>query len=619
MQNSTPQEVPVDKLRWRCDLSCIPYKTTNDISFKEQILGQERALKAIQMGLDIESPGYNIFVTGIAGTGRTTSVRRLLAKKKKKEDIPDDKCYVNNFRNPDSPRVISLPAGKGRAFKKDMFHLISYISKQIPVIFESDLYVKKRSEIIEKYNQKEQTIVRQFERKMNKEGFSLVQVQLGPVTKPDLLPIVDGKPVPFEQLNALVQEGKMEKAAFESLRDKYLQLIKEMPEMLKEVRKNQRAFRDDLLGLDAQFARDLIDPLIADIKEKFSSEHVDLYLDEVNEHILDTLDLFREKPEEENTTGKSKSANSAAFHDYQVNIVVDNADLKGAPVIFETTPTYKNLFGSIERIMDRNGQWRTDFTKIKAGSFLRASGGYLIINALDALLEQGVWQNLKRSLKNQCVVIQSIDPYFMVATSALKPQPIRTEVKVIMIGDPQIYQLLYYQDDDFKKIFKIRADFDNVMEKAQPSIEQYANFIKMICDDEKLSPFDTSAIAGVIEFGVKLAGRQNKISTRFNHIADLVREANYWAAQSAKKTVTGAHVDKALEAKIDRVSLIEDKIRELIQDGTIMIDTSGAEVGQVNGLSVIDLGDYAFGHPSRITAQTAMGRRDRSFRSPVRC
>ena len=349
---------------------------------------------------------------------------------------------------------------------------------------------------------------------------------------------------------------------------------------------------------------------ISDIREKFNDEKVLRYLDEVQEDILANSSRFREKEETPTPPipGLILPQPVDSFSEYQVNVLVDNSETKGAPIIVETTPNYRNLFGTIERMVERSGIWKTDFTHIKAGSFLRANGGYLIFNALDALLEPWVWPTLKRTLKNQVIEIQTYDPFYFFSTSALKPEPIECNTKVIMIGDAYIYYLLYSMDDDFKKIFKIKADFDPVMNKDTEKINQYASFIRKICDEEKLKPFDKTGIAAAVEYGVRLTGRQKKLSTRFYLIADLLREANFWATKDGSDVVKEEHVDKAIERKVYRVNLIEEKIQEMIEDGTILIDSDGAVVGQVNGLSVYSLGDHTFGRPSRITVKTSLGK-----------
>jgi len=362
--------------------------------------------------------------------------------------------------------------------------------------------------------------------------------------------------------------------------------------------------------LDNEVISPAVKDMISDIKEKFDDEKVHRYLDEVQEDILANLNRFREREETPSPPlpGLVLPQPVDTFTEYQVNVMVDNSETKGAPIIVETTPNYRNLFGTIERMVERSGIWKTDFSHIKAGSFLRANGGYLIFNALDALIEPGVWPALKRTLKNQIIEFQTYDPFYFFSASALKPEPIECNTKVIMIGDAQIYYLLYSMDDDFKKIFKIKADFDSVTNKDTEKIHQYASFIRKICDEEKLKPFDRTGIAAVVEYGVRMAGRQKKLSTRFYVIADLLREASYWAVKDGSDVVTEKHVDKAIEKKVYRVNLIEEKIQEMIDDGTIMIDSEGMVVGQVNGLSVYSFGDHVFGKPSRITAKTSMGK-----------
>ncbi|MFH0777612.1 MAG: Lon protease family protein, partial [Candidatus Eisenbacteria bacterium] len=296
------------------------------------------------------------------------------------------------------------------------------------------------------------------------------------------------------------------------------------------------------------------------------------------------------------------------FLEYDVNVVVDNSGMKGRPVVIETTPTYRNLFGSIERVVGRFGEWRSDFTRVKAGSLLRANGGYLVLNALDVLIEPGVWQALKRTIRNRIIEIQPYDPFYLFAGTSLKPEPVDYDLKVVMIGDSYLYNLLYTYDEDFKKIFKVKADFDTVVRRSDESIYDYACFVAKVCEDEGLPHFDRTGTAAVAEYGARLAGNREKLTTRFIQISDIVREACYWASKESAELVSSAHVEKAIEEKIYRVRLIEEKIQELIERGVLMVDIEGAKVGQLNGLSIYDLGDHAFARPSKITSQTSMGR-----------
>jgi len=604
------EEVPVEQLRWRCDPKSLPFETTEVLQPCEEIIGQDRAIEAIRVGLDINSIGYNIFVTGLAGTGRFTTIKCVLEEMNVKGKIPDDLCYVNNFKNPDMPHMLSLPARQGNAFKKEMETLIETLKKKIPLMFENETYLNKKKEVVEKFRSKQAEMFREFEKKVNKEGFALVQIQMGPYSRPGILPVVEGNPVNIEQLETMVEEDKFSKEELEKIKEKQTGLINELENIFKETRKSEKEVKEGLTALDNEVISPAVIDMISDIKEKFDYEKVHRYLDEVQEDILANLNRFREKeePAAPPIPGLVLPQTMDSFTEYQVNVLVDNSEAKGAPIIVETTPNYRNLFGTMERVVERSGIWRTDFSHIKAGSFLRANGGYLIFNALDALIEPGVWPTLKRTLKNQVIEIQTYDPFYFFSTSALKPEPIECDTKVIMIGDTQIYYLLYGLDDDFKKIFKIKADFDSVTNKDAEKIQQYASFIRKICDEEKLKPFDQTGVAAVVEYGVRIAGRQKKLSTRFYIIADLLREASYWAVKDGSDVITEKHVDKAIEKKVYRVNLIEEKIQEMIDDGTIMIDSDGMVVGQVNGLSVYSFGDHAFGKPSRITAKTSMGK-----------
>jgi ATP-dependent Lon protease len=604
-------EVPVEKLRWRCPPDSLPFETTDEIKPCLDIIGQERALRAIRLGLEVDSLGYNIFVVGLVGTGRNTTIKCLLEEIDKTGKIPDDICYVNNFKDPDQPKCVYLPAGQGKVLKKGMDDLIESFKKQIPLVFESEEYQKRRRELVEKHREREKGLVKEFETRAKKEGFTVVQVQMGPFTRPDVVPLVAGNAMPLDQLENLVDQGQFQKETFEQLKTKYAALSAEMEQVLKETRKVEKTIQDELASLDKSAISHLVEGSIGELHEKYQQPKIRAYLAEVKDSILENPGRFQPKTETPQLPipGLVMPTPVDTFSEYQVNVLVDNSESKGAPVIIESSPTYRNLFGTIERNVDRmGGMWKTDFTKVKSGSFLRANGGYLVLNALDVFIEPGVWIALKRTLRNRSMEMQSFDPFYLFASSALKPEPIDIRVKVVMIGDAYVYETLYYVDEDFKKIFKVKADFDVVMERTQETQEQYSTFIRKICRDEKLLPFDRSGVAAVVEYGVRLAGRQKKLSTEFHRITDILREANYWARKDGSDRVTEKHVDQAIAEKIYRTRMIEDKIQEMIEEGIIMIDSDGDKVGQLNGLSVYATGEYAFGKPSRITAKTSMGK-----------
>jgi lon-related putative ATP-dependent protease len=605
------EEVPVEKLRWRCDPEKLNFTTTDEVEPCDWIIGQDRAVKAVKLGLDIESIGYNIFVTGFVGTGRLTTIKHLLEKLEKRGKRPDDKCYVNNFKNPDMPKIMSLPAGQGKLFKKDMENLILSLKRNIPAVFESENYQERRKELVKESEEGQKAILQEFEDQVKEEGFALVQIQMGPFVKPDVQPLVDGKPISLSKLEKQVKSGKFPQEQFKTLEAKYSGLGKLMEDVFKAGKEIVRELEKAMEALDKEIILPLIKDAVKEIKVKYENEKIQEYLQEVEESLINDLDRFRQKKEEQpalRIPGLPFGKGEDEFLEYQVNVLVDNSETQTAPIIIETTPSYKNLFGIIERSSDRLGTWRTDFTKIKAGSLLQANGGYLVLNALDVLLEPGVWQALKRTLRHGVIEIQTLDPFYFLGTSALKPEPVESDVKVVMIGDNFLYYLLFYRDEDFKKIFKVKADFDSVMPKEERNIHEYACFIKKICDDDKLLPFDKTGVSAVVEYGVRVAGKQKKLSTRFTLIADLVREASYWAGNAESKQVKREHVEKAIDEWIERLSLPEDKIQEMIEDGTIMIDSEGEVVGQINGLSVYGLGEYSFGKPTRITARTSMGR-----------
>lgn len=600
------EELSAEKLRWRLDPDKIPFASTEECKPCDEIIGQERAIRALKTGLDIKSLGYNIFITGMVGTGRTTTIKQLLERLEKGEETPDDILYVNNFKNPDEPSLILLPGGKGKRFKEAMESLIEMLKLNIPELLKSKYYSEKKESIIESQQKKQKELLQKFEEDVAKQGFSLIQVQMGLFTKPDLVPLLNETPTSFAKLEAMVKEKKFLAKDLEQLKERYEKLTGELENLFEKLREIDEETRSLLKNWDAEAITPIIRGGISGIRDSFPQPAVSEYLACIEENLISNIDLFKtqKKEEKEGRIGEV----SDAFLEYRVNLLVDNSEVKGAPVVIETNPTFINLFGTIESSVARWGAWQTDFTKIKAGSFLKANGGYLVLNALDALIEPGVWTTLKRTLRHQVFEIQNYLSLYLIVTTRLKPQPIKCNVKVVMIGDAYIYNLLYFLDEDFKKIFKIKAEFDSEMRRDEKAIEDYARFIKKICDEDKLLPFDKSGIATLIEYAARIAGRQHKVSTRFHILADVIREASYWARTEGRPAVGRADVEKAISERFERVSLIEDKIQEMIEEGTILIDTEGQVVGQVNGLSVYDMGEFSFGKPTRITARTSVGR-----------
>jgi lon-related putative ATP-dependent protease len=601
--------LPLHKLRWQCDPKALGIKSTDDIHPTREIIGQERALRALRVGLEMSHFGYNIFVTGLTGTGRTTTIKRLLQDFEKKQGVLKDHCYVYNFKNPDMPIAISLPAGQGQGLRQDMENFVKDLLRDIPSVYESQRYQQARKKLVQHFQDRQKSVLQDFERRVKERGFDLVQVQAGNAMRPDIVPVINGNPTSLDQVEVLVQKGEFDKDQFNVMRESLTELEKQMATVFRELRNIEKKVQQSLEELEEKLVMPAVDDSIRILKTTYDSPKLHSHFEEVRSNVRENLERFR-KQQLAPPTGElhQEEEEEDTFLEFQVNVLVDNSDIHHVPIIIETNPKYKNIFGTVEREMEKGSVLRTDFTKIKAGSLIRADGGYLVLNALDALIEAGVWQDLKRTLRTGLMDIQTYEPLFGYSATSIKPEPIQINVKVIMIGETDLYNLLYFRDDDFKKIFKIRADFDFEMPKTKGTIAQYIRFIKMICDDEKLLPFDATALAQIIEFGVRLAGRQQKISTRFNIIADIAREANYWAQKEKSTLVVDNHVEKAIAERIYRVKLVEEKVQEMIDNGTIMIDTGGSVIGQVNGLSVYDIGEHAFGKPSRITARTSLGR-----------
>ncbi|MFQ5605702.1 MAG: AAA family ATPase [bacterium] len=608
MSNLQIKEVPVEKLRWQCEPDSLGFKTTDELKCCQDIIGQERALKAIKLGLEVKSPGYNIFVAGLTGTGKTTTIKHILERVDSQGPVPNDICYVHNFVQPDTPKVLSLPAGQGRKLARDMDDLIHYLHQHVPKIFQSDEYKKRCTSVIEKLEIRSKSLLKKLDDKIKKSGFTLVQIQLGSLVRPEIFPVVNKEVLPWDKLTALVEKGEFKEKTFQKLRKSHKTLAAELENTLLENRKIEKQVTASLEELKYQICSPVVQELIKELQGKFSDANAVKYLDDVQTHILENLAWFQEEDTDESKSDTSSASKAEELIEFKVNVVVDNSKLKRVPVIIETAPNYQNLFGTIERTKDDGGAWKTDFTKIKAGSLLKANGGYLVLNLSDALVEPGVWAALKRTLKNRKLDIVAYSSIYPYPTSALKPEAVDIDVKVAIIGDAALYQRLYFYDPDFKKIFKVKAEFDTVMPKNGMAIGNYTAFVKKICDEEGLLPFTNSGVAEVIEYGVRLAGKQNKISTRFSDIADVLREADYWAKQNKSKVIDGDHVNQALDEKSYRSQIVEEKVQEMIDDGTILIDIEGKKIGQINGLSVYDLGDYRFGRPTKITAEVSMGR-----------
>jgi len=605
---SSAKRIAPAKLRWRLDPKALSFTTTAELKPLEEIIGQKRGVEAFHFGIGMQRPGFNVFVTGHPGTGRLGLVKKLLSDIAEQEKAPDDLCYVNNFKNPEAPVLLRFKAGVGSAFHKDLGKLVETLSREVPQLFESQEYVNRKKEIVESYQKRIREFFKGLDKKVRDKGFRLVTIQEGQ-GRPELMPVVDGEPKPMLILEDMVEKNRFPKEEYEDIKAKYDKLKEEIDAIFMEVRELQKELTEKGSQVDGTMFRGLAAKLVKPLKEKYNQPKTARFLDAMLENMTENFQVFMPQQVPEGLPPALLAAQSGdRFLPYRVNLVVDNSEQKTPPLIIESFPTYRNLFGGIERVVDRSGVWRTDFSRITCGSFVKANGGYLVLNLRDLLVEPGVWPALKRALKTEKMEIQAFDPFYFFTSTGLKPEPIDIDVKVIVIADPQLYHLLRYYDEDVAKVFKVRADLDSSMDNSEEAVRKLSAFISRLNAEEKILPFDRHGAAAFIEHAVRLSGRTEKMSVRLSHLTDLVHEADYWARKDNSATVAGKHVEQAIEARRFRSNMIEEKIQEMIERGSLLIDTDGEVAGQVNGLAVISLGDFMFGFPSRITASTAMGR-----------
>jgi len=611
-----PTELPAAKLKWKCELSRIPFETTAQAELREGFIGQERALRALKMGAELSAPGYNVFVCGLAGTSRGGTIARMVEELHPPTKESLDRCYVNNFKLTDRPRLLALPRGQANGFKKDMQAGIDFLRRRIPQVFEGEPFQRQKGRIVERFTVREKELMDDFTRRIAREQFALGHMQVGAVALPEIFPVLEGQMVPIEDISKMVHEGKLESPMAEDIERKYEQFRQEFTVVYRKTLTLSRELASELSYLEQEAASVLVDGVIEELKEKYAGPNIAEYLEEVRHHLLDNLDPFKEREgegehDEETPDGLPKAQGGPErdpFRVYGVNVILAHSDEDKSPVIFETTPTYANLFGTIQRAYDTRGGWSSDFMDLRGGSLLRADGGFLIMYSLEALSEVGVWRALKRTLNHNRLEIQPLEMFYPFGGSAQKPEAIDINVKVILIGDRSLYELLYEYEEDFRKIFKVRVEFDEEMAMSDGVIAEYAGRLRALSEKENLYPFDRGAFAAMLEYGVRQAGRRNKVTARFIEIADLAREAHYNAAAAGESVVRAAHVRGALSSKMERHNLIETRIREMIQEGTLLVDVEGSRVGQVNGLSVLEIGGYSFGKPVRITATAALGK-----------
>jgi len=588
------------KLKFKFDHKKLNCRSTKELVPLEGIIGQDRAVRALEFGLNIENGGFNIFVAGYSGTGRMTGVKNFVEELAKGKPVPSDWVYVNNFKNSYEPKAVKLPSGRGKVFADDMDDFIGSIRELLPKTFSSKDYAEKKESITRGIEEQKNRLLQHLRKKAHQQGFALKTTQIGLF----VVPAIDGKPMTEDQYLSLSQKQKDE------IQYKKTGVNKTLQDTVKKVRDLDRKISNEVKKLNHKVTLYSIERFVSDIKEKYKDNHdIQEYIEEVEKDILKNIKNFLPTKSAKGTIPNMFPwMKELPFKKYEVNVLVDNSELKGAPVIIEQNPTYQNLFGRIEKEA-QFGVLSTDFTMIHSGSLHNANNGFIVIPVEDLFKNIFSWDSLKMSLRDKKITIEDAgEKLGFISTKSLKPEPIPLNIKIVLIGIPYHYNVLYKADSEFKKHFKVKADYDLVMKRDSLNIKNYTRFICTLCMKENLNHLRSSAVTKILEYGARLAGDQNKISTRFSEISNIITEADYYAKANGSSFIEEEHIIMAIEEKYYRSNLIQEKIREMMKDGTMLIDTTGSVIGQVNGLSVLSLGDYSFGRPSRVTVTIGMGK-----------
>jgi len=586
----------------KCDISSLSFDSTDQLPPLDTIIGQERAIRSLEFGLGIRDHRFNVFVSGQPGTGKTTAIKKFLEKYSASMQPPEDLCYVYNFKDPSRPEALLLDNGLGERLQQDMRDMIWEVKRDISRAFASPEYAHMRMQLIQDSKNNRDKQLKQLNAIVESKNFQLKSTPTGL----SLMASGDGgEPMSEDAFSALSADGQQDILQNRQYLETHLK------QTILELRIGEKEINDRISAMDRGILQDIIDVVVIEVKKRYDlNSQVLGYLDEVSKDILVNKDLFVEKnPEEQRAeAGSADGYTEDTMRRYDVNVLVSNANLLGAPVVHEINPTFNNLFGTMEAEAQL-GVLKTDFTMIRPGSIHNANGGFLMISAEDLLRDQRCWEGLKRCMREKKIVVDDIlDHNSYVTTKRLIPEPIPLNVKVILIGSGQMYHMLYDRDSDFVELFKVKSDFDNSMERNSDNIRDYAAFISNLCREDGLLHLDKSAVARIIEHSSRLSGHQDKLSTRFAEISDIIREANYWATKLGVSLIGVEQINTAIKEKTHRSDLVQDKVMDMIESGVVDISTNGSIVGQVNGLAVMGIGDFSFGRPGRITVSISAGR-----------
>ncbi len=586
------------------DVNRFPFASTADLQQETDFVGHARALEAMQLGIAIPKEGFNLFLTGPAGTGKFTIVRRLLEERARTENVPGQWCYVNNFASPDTPSALRMPKDRGVALREDMATLVEDLRSAVPAAFESENYRARKHVIEQELKERQDNAFAELAEEGRQKGVALMRTPTGII----MAPMRNGQVMEAQEFDQLPEEEHRRIEATTGELEKKLQsVLLQFPKWAHEVREKIR----ELNGEVASFA---VGHLIEALNQKYADlPHVVSFLGDVRKDVIDNVDEFLTPPEHPLAAlmgGRAPwlSGEPVFFRRYQVNVLVEENGQSGAPVIYEDHPTYQNLIGHVEHI-SQMGALSTDFTLIRGGALHRANGGYLILDALKLLSQPYAWDALKRSLRSSQIRIESLGEMLgLISTITLRPEPVPLAAKIILVGERMLYYLLSSLDPEFMDLFKIVADFDDEMDRNPETEQRYAQWIGTLARKENLLPFDPSAVARVIEHRSREAGDSEKLQGLRRSLRDLLQEADHWARQSGHALVAAADVQRAIDAQIRRKDRVRERYLEETLRGTVLIDTEGERIGQINGLSVVMLAGLSFGHPSRITARIRLGK-----------
>ncbi|MGC8492729.1 MAG: Lon protease family protein [Syntrophobacteraceae bacterium] len=606
--SDTVRGLPAHELRAHFEDDLLSFDTTASLDGEaDRVVGQERAIDAIKFGIGMKTSGYNIFIAGPAKAGLTYTARTYIEEQAAQEETPPDWCYVYNFKEQDKPKSLKISAGRGKALKKDMNDFIDTLQAKIPEVFDSDDYRAKEGEVHQAFEKQRRDYIDELSQEARDQGFILQFSQVGMVIIPANK---EGEPMTQEDLRHLSEEERQE------LRTKSDELHERMKETIKKIRTVEEEFKEKHTKLDNEIALFVVGQLMDSYEEKYHDDPQVLeHLKQVQEDVLENIDDFKKKPEQQQQMpgqpvspfagGPPREMN---LRKYDVNVLIDNSETKGAPVVIESNPAYPNLFGSIER-QAWFGALFTDHTMIKPGSLHKANGGYLVMKALDLLKWYISYEAMKRALRDKEIRIEDLgELYGIFSTRTIRPEPIPLELKIVLTGDPYIYQLLYSLDDRFQKLFKVKAHMSDQMDRKPDKVLECSKMIARYCNEHKVKHLDRTGVARVLEYSVELTEDRKKLTLELGTIGDLLREANYFAGLENSELIGRKHVDEAIQKRKYRSNLIEERVKEIMERDIIWVETEGDKVGQVNGLAVLMAGDHTFGRPNRITATVSVGR-----------